>query len=164
MIIGGQNSGAEIMSDCRTKRWLFAVVAPLWLMTGCADTDGAAVQTASVPALTAVPPDYRQILARNVLAKTHPKKILSAEISPPGLWVGPLGLGGPRPIACVKWTVEGQYGPQSHNIGYTFSQGHIDEILGFDPMTSGGLVPAMAKHAYTCGKLSYGPFPEVMKR
>jgi hypothetical protein len=159
-----KGQGEQEMADHRSVLRILAVATPFWLLSGCADTDGAGIQTASVPPLTAVPADYRQILARNVLAKVHPKKILNAQISPPGLWVGPLGLGGPRPTACVKWTAEGQYGQESHNIGYTFSQGHIDEILGFDPMSSGGLVPAMAKHAYTCGKLSYGPFPEVMKR
>jgi hypothetical protein len=146
-------------------RWLRlgTCVASALALGGCTGTDASGVQTAAISPSTAVPANYRVVIARNVRAKVPPGSIVQAEISPPGLWIGPMGLGTPRPIACVKWRSKGQFGEEEHNIGYTFSEGHIDEVIGFNPLTSGGLVAAAAKHAYTCGKLTYGPFPEVMQ-
>ena len=142
---------------------LIVVSAPIWALGGCASTDATGIQTTAIPLSTAVPPNYRQIVARNVLAKAQREKILQVQISAPGVWVGPFDLGTPRPIACVRWTRQGVFGPLEEDIGYTFSDGHIDEVFGFNPMANGGLVPAATKHAYTCGKLTYGPFPEVIK-
>ncbi len=124
------------------------------------------METASAappPPGTAVPGNYREIIARNIRAKAGHDRIITAKISPPSLWVGPMGLGGSRPIACVRWKVQGTLGETEYDTGYTFADGHIDEVFGFNPLTTGGLVAAAAKHAYTCGKLTYGPFPEAMK-
>ena len=151
------------MNRHRSLFWLFVSSAFGLILGGCANNDAAGIETAAIPSSTAVPANYRAIIARNVRAKAAPSSIVHAEISPPGLWVGPMGLGTPRPIACVKWRSNGTFGQEEHNIGYTFADGHIDEVIGVNPLTSGGLVAAAAKHAYTCGKLSYGPFPEVMR-
>lgn len=150
---------------CRGLRIrLFAITGVLGMLTGCAGTENAGIQTSTAaPLPTTVPPNYRQIIARNVLAKTPPTSILQVQISAPGVWVGPFDLGKPRPIACIRWTRQGTFGPLEEDIGYTFSDGHIDEVFNFNPMANGGLVAATAKHAYTCGKLTYGPFPEVLK-
>lgn len=148
-------------------RWPFFlalfVVAPVF--GGCSGTDGPGMETAAAapPPGTAVPRNYREIVARNIRARAGHNRIIMAQISPPGLWVGPMGLGGTRPIACVRWKVQGTLGQEEYDTGYTFADGHIDEVFTFNPLTTGGLVAAAAKHAYTCGKLTYGPFPEVMK-
>jgi hypothetical protein len=141
------------------------VAAQALIVGGCSGTDGPSIETASAAAApgTAVPQNYREIIARNIRAKAGHSRIITAQISPPGLWVGPMGLGVSRPIACVRWKVQGTLGQEEYDTGYTFAEGHIDEVFGFNPLTTGGLVAAAAKHAYTCGKLTYGPFPEVMK-
>jgi hypothetical protein len=139
-----------------------AILGSLTLVLGgCADADGAGVQTNAVRASNAVPKDYRAIISRNVRAKAPLNSIVDAQISDPGLWIGPMGLGPQRPIACVKWRQKGEYGTSEHTLGYMFAEGHIDEVFDFSPFKNGGLVPAMAKHAYTCGSLTYGPFPEL---
>jgi hypothetical protein len=149
------------MAHSSSMRMLFAVIAPLWMLAGCAGTDGAGVQTSVIRASNAVPSDYRAIIARNVRAKVPPNSVVQAEISAPGLWVGPMGLGPQRPIACVKWQQKSEYGTSEQSLGYMFAEGLIDETFDFNPFKNGGLVPAMAKHAYTCGSLKYGPFPEL---
>jgi hypothetical protein len=133
------------------------------VLGGCAGADGAGVQTNAIRASNAVPADYRTLIARNVRAKSPPNSIVRAEISAPGLWASPLGIGAPRPIACVKWWRNTSLGDAEHTLGYMFAEGHIDEVFDFSPYKNGGLIPAMAKHAYTCGSLTYGPFPELMR-
>lgn len=152
------------MSKLCRRLLVCAVVAPFWLLAGCADQQSAALQTNAVNPSNAVPADYRAIIARNVRAKVPPNSIIAAEISAPGLWIGPLGIGPQRPIACVKWQQKTEYGTSEQSLGYMFAEGQIDETFDFNPFKNGGLVPAMAKHAYTCGSLKYAPFPEVVKR
>lgn len=142
--------------------WYAAALVVSVMLSGCAGGDSAGVQTNAIRASNAVPPDYRAIIARNVRAKTPPNSIVSAEISAPGVWVGPMGIGPHRPIACVKWRQKSEYGTMDQSLGYMFAEGQIDETFDFNPFKNGGLVPAMVKHAYTCGSLTYGPFPELM--
>jgi hypothetical protein len=137
---------------------LAGLAATLLLVAGgCATTD---------PATTAVPPNYRLLIARHVAANWGDmSKILKAEISPPGEWVGPFGLGGPRPIACVRLTVQGPLIQQTHEMGFTFENAQIAEVFSPDEINpaAGGAFGAALKNAVTCGKLAYSPFPELVK-
>src|SRR5436190_17706770 len=79
-----------------------------------------------------VPADYRQLVARNIMAsKMDLAKLVSAEISSPGEWEGPFGLGGKRPIVCVRLTIDGPIIRRTYSLGYTFQNGEIAEV--FDP-------------------------------
>lgn len=109
----------------------------------------------------AVPGNYRQLIARNIAAHPSSAKILKAQISPPGVWIGPFGLGSPTPFACARLTVQGSFSEFTYSMGYLFKNGQIVEA--FNPEAAGGLVAGMTKNAYTCGKLKYGPFPELAK-
>ena len=93
-------------------------------------------------------------------------KLVSAEISSPGEWEGPFGLGGKRPIVCARLTIEGPIIRQTYNLGYTFQNGEIAEVFDPDSVNpaAGGAFGAALKSAATCGKLSYSPFPELSKR
>ena len=114
-----------------------------------------------------VPANYRQLVARNILAsKMDLAKLVSAEISSPGEWEGPFGLGGKRPIVCARLTIDGPIIRQTYNLGYTFQNGEIAEVFDPDSVNpaAGGAFGAALKSAATCGKLSYSPFPGLSKR
>jgi hypothetical protein len=121
----------------------------------------------------AAPPGYRQLVARAV-AEAYAKgnlpmsRILKAEItSPADGWMGITG-GGNRPIVCVRLTVKSQglFSDQSTYVaGYTFEKGRVaDEFFpeAVNPAL-GGALGAVIRNASTCGNLSYGPFPELMR-
>jgi hypothetical protein len=123
---------------------------------GCATTD---------PATTTVPSNYRLLIARYVAANWDMSNIIKAQISSPGEWVGPFGLGSPRPIACVQLTVQGPLIQQRNALGFTFENAKIGEVFypnEINPAT-GGAFAAAVKSAVTCGKLAYSPFPELVK-
>jgi hypothetical protein len=128
----------------------------LLVFRGCATTD---------PATTVVPSNYRLLIARHVAANWDMSKILKAEISSPGEWVVPFGLGSPRPIACVKLTVQGPLIQQTHVMGFTFESAQIAEAFNPDEINpaAGGAFAAAVKNEATCGKLAYSPFPELVK-
>jgi hypothetical protein len=114
-----------------------------------------------------VPANYRQLVARNISArKMDLVKLVCAEISSPGEWQGPFGLGGKRPIVCARLTIDGPIIRQTYNLGYTFQNGEIAEVFDPDSVNpaAGGAFGAALKSAATCGKLSYSPFPELSKR
>lgn len=145
---------------------LCVVAASLLSLGGCATTDAAGVDKSGANTTTAaVPSNYRSMVARYIAAKVDRGKVLQAEISRPGLWEGPLGLGGVRPIVCAKWKAQGSLIQQNYSLGFTFKDGQIAEA--FDPETinpaAGGAFAAAMKNAATCGKLSYSPFPELVK-
>lgn len=152
---------------CRSSMFSLCVVAASLLsLGGCATTDAAGVDKSGANTTTAaVPSNYRSMVARYIAAKVDRGKVLQAEISRPGLWEGPLGLGGVRPIVCAKWKAQGSLIQQNYSLGFTFKDGQIAEA--FDPETinpaAGGAFAAAMKNAATCGKLSYSPFPELVK-
>jgi hypothetical protein len=95
-------------------------------------------------------------------------KILKAEITAPADgWMGITG-GGNRPIVCVRLTVKSQglFSDQSTYVaGYTFEKGQVaDEFFpeAINPAL-GGAFGAAIRNAATCGNLTYGAFPELMR-
>jgi len=112
-----------------------------------------------------VPPNYRQLLAANLSEKTDFSKFIKAEISPPGVWESPLNASASRPIACARVTVEGTFGPHTYALGYLFLNGKIEDVFSPDAVNPalGGAFAAALKNSVTCGKLSYGPFPELAR-
>ena len=153
------------MSRCAIAWWAQAG-AILLVLGGCATTDTSeTAQAGGTDPATAVPANYRQLLARNFAAKTDLSKLRKAEISQPGVWVGPFGLGKPTPIACAVLTIQGPLIQQTYAVGFTFQNGQIADVFSPDasnPAAGGAFAGAM-KNAATCGKLSYTPFPELMK-
>jgi hypothetical protein len=140
-------------------------LAGLLLLGACATTDAASGKTGGANRATAVPPNYRQLIARHILANVDSGKVLKAEISRPGVWESPIGLFEPKPIACARWDAQGPIIQQTHVLAFTFENGKIADT--FDPRyvnPAMGALSAAIKHAATCGKLSYAPFPELMKR
>jgi hypothetical protein len=121
----------------------------------------------------AAPPGYRQLVARKVVdayAKNDlpMSKILKAEITAPADgWMGITGAGN-RPIVCVRLTVKSQglFSDQSTYVaGYTFEKGQVaDEFFpeAINPAL-GGAFGAAVRNAATCGNLTYGAFPELMR-
>ena len=128
--------------------------------------------TSSNPSYAA-PPAYRQLIARKIVeayAKDNlpMSRILKAEITAPAAgWMGITG-GGNRPIVCARLTVKSQglFSDQAtYVVGYTFEKGQVaDEFFpeSINPAL-GGAVGAAIRNAATCGNLSYGPFPELMR-
>jgi hypothetical protein len=76
--------------------------------------------------------------------------------------------GGNRPIVCVRLTVKSQglFSDQSTYVaGYTFEKGQVaDEFFpeAINPAL-GGAFGAAIRNAATCGNLTYGAFPELMR-
>ena len=141
----------------RCSGWFTRLVGTFLLTAGgCATPD---------PATTTVPPNYRQMIVRHLTANRDMSKILKAEISAPGEWVGPFGLGSPRPIVCVQLTVQGPLIQQTYAMGFTFENAKIAEVFNPDEINpaAGGAFAAAVKNAATCGKLTYSPFPELAK-
>jgi len=111
----------------------------------------------------AVPGNHRQLITRYFASKDGGgAKVLSAQISRPGLWQSPLGLGAPAPIVCVKWTVQGSFGPGDTLLIFRFHNGQIYEALNPESVRyAAGVFGVMALKSVTCDKLAYGPFPEL---
>lgn len=140
---------------------LVAALIPVGLLalglSGCATTD---------PATISVPHNYRQLVAHNLKTGQGYDKIVSAQISPPGVWVDPFGMGWDKPIACAQITTQGSFGPQTHYAGYAFKNGAIAETFYPESISAaaGNMLAAAAMTAATCGKLTYSSFPELGKR
>jgi hypothetical protein len=81
---------------------LCRVAALLVLLGGCATTDAAGTgEKGSTKTTTAVPPNYRQLVAARILESTDRQKIHHAQISrPQEAWTG-LVNGGNRPVVCA---------------------------------------------------------------
>jgi hypothetical protein len=121
----------------------------------------------------AAPAGYRQLIARKVVeayAKNNlpMNRILKAEITAPAEgWMGITG-GGNRPIVCVRLTVKSQglFSDQATYVaGYTFEKWQVaDEFFpeAINPAL-GGAFGAAIRNAATCGNLTYGAFPELMR-
>jgi hypothetical protein len=140
--------------------WCAQVIAAQFALTACSTTS-----TPEQLAARAVPANYRQIIAHDMAAKYRAakwdrRKILNSEISGPD--EGWMGLYGNRPIVCVRLTVRGPFIDQTFTTGFTFENGHIgEEFSPYDVNpAAGGAVAAAIRDASTCGKLTYGPFPE----
>jgi hypothetical protein len=144
---------------------LSQAVACLFVLGGCATTDlpkpgqGDAGKTA-----TAVPANYRQLVARKVAQRMVLRKVLKAEISLPGEgWMG-LTRGGTRPIVCAKLIIQGPVIQQTIVAGFTFRNGEIEEMFHpgiYNPVQ--GAIAAALESALTCDKLSYSAFPELLR-
>jgi hypothetical protein len=141
--------------------------------TGPVSKGQASSASASSNPSYAAPPGYRQLVARAV-ADGYAKndlpmsKILKAEITAAADgWMGITG-GGNRPIVCVRLTVKSQglFSDQSTYVaGYTFEKGQVaDEFFpeAINPAL-GGAFGAAIRNAATCGNLTYGAFPELMR-
>jgi hypothetical protein len=111
----------------------------------------------------AVPGNYKKLVAASLSEKMDFSTFIKAEISEPGLWENMISPSSSRPIACARVTIEGVLGQQSYSVGYLFVNGRIDSV--FNPSevnpAAGGYFAAALKDAATCGKLTYGPFPEL---
>lgn len=127
---------------------------------GCATTDPPTPSPS-----TAVPSNYRQLVVRRLAETTDLTKVRHAEISRPGLWVGPWGLGGSRPIVCAQFKKQGPIIEQTFVFAFTFENGQIAETFdpGYVNPAAGGAFAAALKHEATCGKLSYTAFPEIAR-
>jgi hypothetical protein len=142
---------------------LASVVALMVALGACATTNASGTaEIGAAKAAIAVPPNYRQLIARKLATSTDLRKLRKAEISQPGEgWRGVFN-GGTRPIVCAALTVEGKIIQQSYVVGYTFQNGQIDEVFypgAYNPMQ--GAVGAAIESALTCDKLAYSPFPEL---
>lgn len=145
--------------------WLamFASVMGLAASPGAMAQGGEKKKQGSVKAANAVPGNYRQLITRHFAANNVVRSgAVSAQISRPGLWQDPLGLAGPAPIICVKWTTQGsQYVAM---LIFRFHEGQIYEALNPETVKyGGGLFGVMLLKSVTCDKLSYGPYPEISK-
>src|SRR5262245_9305565 len=95
------------------------------LLAGCVTTDG---DRASVS--YAVPSNYRQLVARKVIAGTaHIGPIRSATISQPAEKFMGLVNGGMRPIVCATTTNEGRLISQSTTWLFSFENGQIAQAI-----------------------------------
>jgi hypothetical protein len=141
--------------------------------TGPASKAQASTGSASFDPSYADPAGYRQLVARAIVeayAKNElpMSRILKAEVTAPAIgWMG-IGGGGNRPIVCARLTVKSQglFSDQStYVVGYTFEKGKVaDEFFpeNINPAL-GGALGAAIRNAATCGNLSYGAFPELMR-
>ncbi len=141
--------------------------------TGTASGARVSSANASFDPSYAAPSGYRQVIARNIAeayAKTSApmSKILKAEITAPAIgWMGAFN-GGNRPIVCVRLTVksEGLFSDQATSVtGYSFEKGQVADVFNPEAINPalGGAVGAAIRNASTCGNLTYGAFPELMR-
>ena len=112
----------------------------------------------------AVPANYRSLIAASIAGEMDFSKFIKAEVSSPGVWEAPIGPAS-RPIACARITIEGTFGPHSYTLGYRFVNGRIDDVFNPDAVNpaAGGYIAAAINSAASCGKLAYGPFPELAR-
>jgi hypothetical protein len=132
---------------------------------------GCATYSQSSPSTQAtmkVPANYHQVVARYIAelkAKSVTKsKITKAEITRPGLGFNGIFSGGDRPMVCARVTYQTEYGSVSSRAAYAFSNGQIESVIypdAFNP--SSGAFGNLIKSATTCDRLTYGPFPEMLK-
>lgn len=143
----------------------FAVTAvfALGLPTDAAAQGGEKAKQRAVKDPHAVPANYRQLVARHIAQLPQRAPVLRAQISPPGLWESPLGLGTVAPIACARLTIQGSFSPTTFSLAFRFKDGQISQMFNpeFNNPAAGGIFAAMALNSVTCGKLSYRPFPEL---
>ena len=146
-------------------KWLLAAAAAITLgapMDAVAQASEKKKQRV-VRDLYAVPANYRQLVARHIAQNPPRARLLNSQISPPGVWEAPLGIGSPAPIVCARLTIESTFSPTTYSIGYRFKDGQIQDT--FNPQANnpaaGGLFASMMLNSVTCGKLSYRPFPEL---
>jgi hypothetical protein len=151
------------MSAKRVLAWCTIVGA--LVLGGCATTDAGGPGGEKISKAVAVPTNYRQVVARHFATTNRTGKMLKAEISRPGVWSRPSWVGGPRPIVCIRWKARGDLIDQSYSLGFMFENGKVAET--FNPQyanpAAGGYLGAALLNAATCGKLAYGPFPEIMR-
>jgi hypothetical protein len=144
---------------------LLSVLTCLAVM-GCASTD-ASVTTESVvnKGANAVPPNFRKLVASQIVSTRDPKTIIDAKISQPGVgFIGTLYMGSNRPIVCARVTFQGPLIQQTYVAGYTFTNGQIEEVFypgGYNPVS--GALGAALQSAMSCDKLTYAAFPEIVK-
>jgi len=139
------------------------LTAALTLLGACA-TDATFVKPGEHRTIV-VPSNYRQLVAHYIAANVDRGKVLKAEISRPGVWDRADFVGGPRPIACARWTAQGPIIQQTYSVGFMFENGKISESFYPENINpgAGGAFGALLKNAATCGNLAYVPFPELMK-
>jgi hypothetical protein len=127
------------------------VAALLVLLGGCATTDAASTgEKGSARTTTAVPANYRQLVAARILETTDRQKIRRAQISrPQEAWPG-LVNGGNRPVVCAVIFRETPL----------FAEGRDCWLLTFQD----GKV-ATAGYSYAaCDCAGFSPFNEVLSR
>jgi hypothetical protein len=101
-------------------------------------------------------------------SNTPMSDILKAEITAPAIgWMG-IFDGGNRPIACVRLTVKSQglfSDTATHVTGFTFENGKIARAFNPEAINpaAGGAFAAAIVNANTCGNLTYGAFPELIR-
>jgi hypothetical protein len=123
-----------------------------------ASTTSSLAASTTIP--TAVPSNYRQLIASKLAASADLNRLVKAEISLPGEgWMGLIN-GGNRPMACVTLTIDGPLIQQTQTTGYTFKNGQIDKAFSAD---AGGAALAAITSATTCDKFTYVPFPELRR-
>ena len=152
------------MACCRLWPWLITAAIHFCMLAVVVSTEVAADEKArATTGPQAVPPDYREIIARSILTKTDRDKIRRAEISRPALSFGREALR--RPVACVRLIIQGTKGERELNAGFTFEVGQIDEVFNPDETDPkvGVADAAVIKYGYKCDSLSYYPFPELLK-
>ena len=151
------------MACRRLWLWLIAAAVPFSLLVGFVSTKGAANDKPSATTgRQAVPPDYRELIARALLEKTDLQKIRHAKITRPGLsYEG----GVKRPVACARLTIQHTKGERELHTGFTFQDGQIDEVFNPDFMNPmvGAARAAVARYGqHSCESHSYVPFPELL--
>ena len=150
----------------RARRFLYwmAISTVVIGLSGCATTDPAtSAQAAPTTIFTAVPSNYRQLIASKLAASVDLKRLVKAEISLPGEgWMGLIN-GGNRPMTCVTLTIEGPLIRETQRTGYTFKNGQIDDVFSIDASNPGGAVGAAIASATTCDKFTYVPFSELRR-
>ena len=151
-----------MLSHFRCAVLILLLISPVLI----AGTKSAIAQTSEkksrvVKGPDAVPGNYRLVVARWLAENPSRARVLKAQISRPGVWESPLGLGS-APIACARLTVESTLSPVTYGIGFRFKNGQIIEAFNpeYNNPAAGGLFGAALKNSVTCGKLAYGPFPE----
>jgi len=149
----------------RSMIWVSQACALFAMLGGCATTDEAGgAKIAGTKTTTAIPANYRQLVARHIAASRDLKTVLKAEISRPGEgWVG-IFDGGNRPIACASVTFQGPLIQQGYTVAFLFENGQIAKVFypgGYNPAI--GAVGAALQEGLSCGQLSYVPFPEIVK-
>lgn len=109
----------------------------------------------------AVPQNYREIIARHILATTNRSEIARAQITTPG--VSAVREDREKPTVCASVWLKGAVIQPSFVIGFTFVDGDINYTFNPDDNAPkvGDARAAVIKFGPTCDVFSDVPFPEI---